>query len=187
MRNLIVFNHITLDGYFVDAQGAMSWAKPGNDDPEYAAFVAENASGGGTLVYGRVTYAMMASYWPTPIADQHMPIVAKSMNAAPKVVFSRTLNEATWNNTRLLKDNLLEEVRKLKAESGPGLCILGSGSIVAQLAAHNLIDEYQMMIDPIALGGGRSMFHGIPAPLHLKLSRSRTFKNGKVFLSYLPS
>ena len=84
MRPLIVFNHITLDGYFVDAQGAMSWAQPGNDDPEYAAFVAENSSGGGTLLFGRVTYAMMASYWPTPIADQHMPVVAKSMNAAPK-------------------------------------------------------------------------------------------------------
>lgn len=184
MRKLIVFNHVTLDGYFVDGRGSMSWAKPGDDDPEYSAFVAENASAGGELLFGRVTYAMMASYWPTPIADQHMPEVARGMNASPKVVFSRTLNEATWNNTRLLKGDLLDEIRKLKTESGPGMCILGSGSIVAQLAAAKVIDEYQIIFDPIALGEGRSMFQGVPSPLHLKLAQSRVFKNGKVFLSY---
>ena len=187
MRKLIAFNHITLDGYFVDANGAMSWAKPGNDDPEYAAFVAQNASGGGELLFGRVTYAMMASYWPTPVADQHMPVVAQQMNAARKVVFSRTLSSADWNNTRLLRGDLLDEVRKLKAESGPGMCILGSGSIITQLAAHGLIDEYQMMMDPVALGKGRSMFDGIPTTLHLKLDQSRIFKNGKVYLSYVPA
>jgi dihydrofolate reductase len=187
MRELIVFNHVTLDGYFVDGNGQMSWAKPGNDDPEYAAFVAENASTGGELVFGRVTYAMMASYWPTPIADQHMPEVAKGMNAAPKVVFSKTLAEAEWNNTRLLKGDVIEEARKLKNEPGPGMCILGSGSIVAQLAAAGLIDEYQMMIDPVALGKGRSMFEGIGSMLQLKLKKSRMFKNGKMFLSYAPA
>jgi len=184
MRKLIVFNHVTLDGYFVDGRGSMSWAKPGDDDPEYAAFVAENASAGGALLFGRVTYAMMASYWPTPIADQHMPEVARGINASPKIVFSRTLSEATWNNTRLLKGDLVDEIRKLKSESGPGMCILGSGSIVAQLAAAEVIDEYQIIFDPIALGEGRSMFHGITSPLHLKLAQSRVFKNGKVFLSY---
>lgn len=94
MRRLIVFNHVTLDGYFADANNAMSWAKPGNDDPEYAAFVRENASGGGELLFGRITYAMMASYWPTPIADQHAPEVARGMNTMAKVVFSRTLQKS---------------------------------------------------------------------------------------------
>ncbi len=187
MRKLIVFNHITLDGLFVDAHGAMSWAKAGNDDPEFASFVAQNASGGGELVFGRVTYDMMASFWPTPIADQHMPEVAKGMNASPKVVFSRTLTEATWNNTRLIKGDLIEEVRRLKQEPGPGMCILGSGSIVAQLAAACLIDEVQVVIDPIALGAGRSMFAGLPLPLQLQLTRTRVFKNGKIFLAYEPA
>jgi dihydrofolate reductase len=186
MRKLLVFNHVTLDGYFVDANGAMSWAKFGNDDPEYAAFVAQNAGGGGELLFGRVTYDMMASYWPTPIASQHMPEVAKGMNSSPKVVFSRTLDKAAWNNTRLLKGDLLEEVRKLKEESGPGMAILGSGSVIAQLAQANLIDEYQVMVDPVALGKGRSMFDGMRDKLSLRLTASRVFKNGKVHLSYVP-
>jgi dihydrofolate reductase len=187
MRKLIVFNHITLDGYFVDDNGAMSWARVGNDDPEYSAFVAQNASGGGELLFGRVTYEMMAGYWPSPIADQHAPEVAKGMNACPKVVFSRTLQQASWNNTRLLKGDLLDEVRKLKSESGTGMCILGSGTIVAQLAQAGLIDEYQVMVDPVALGSGRSMFHGIKDKLSLKLATSRAFNNGKVYLNYVPA
>jgi dihydrofolate reductase len=186
MRKLIVFNHITLDGYFVDHAGQFNWGRHGNDDPEYAQFVAENASGGGELIFGRATYSMMASFWPTPVADQHMPEVARGMNASPKVVFSRTLSEAAWNNTRLLKGDLVTEVRKLKEESGPGMCILGSGSIVAQLAPQGLIDEYQFMVDPVALGKGRSMFDGLPEPLNLKLTKSRVFQNGKVFLRYEP-
>ncbi len=187
MRKLIAFNHTTLDGYFVSPTGDFTWARNGNDDPEYAAFVAENARSGGTLLFGRITYQLMASYWPTPIADQHHPDVAKGMNSMQKVVFSRTLDQATWNNTRLVKDNLVEEVRKMKNESGPGMAIMGSGTIIAQLAAENLIDEYQMMIDPLALGKGRSMFDGIPKQLNLKLARHRIFNNGKVFLTYVPS
>ena len=186
MRKLIVFNHVTLDGYFVSANGDMRWAVTDNDDPEYAAFAAENASGGGEMLFGRVTYEMMASYWPTPIADQHSPEVAKGMNGMAKVVFSKTLDHASWNNTRLMKGDLVSEVRKLKAEDGPGMAIMGSGSIVAQLALENVIDEYQMMIDPLALGAGRSMFEGICEKLSLKLSKSRIFNNGKVFLSYVP-
>jgi dihydrofolate reductase len=187
VRKLIVFNHVTLDGYFVSPSGDFRWAGKGNDDPEYAAFVAENASGGGELLFGRITYELMASYWPTAIADQHNPAVAKGMNSMAKVVFSKTLAEATWNNTRLIKSDLVSEIRKLKEEDGPGMAIMGSGSIVAQLALENVIDEYQMMIDPLALGNGRSMFDGIRDELSLKLTRSRTFKNGKVFLCYEPA
>jgi dihydrofolate reductase len=145
MRKLIVFNHITLDGYFVDGNGQFNWARDGSDDPEYSAFVAENASGGGELLFGRVTYQMMASYWPTPVASQRDPVVAAGMNRSPKVVFSRTLDDASWNNTRLVKGNIVTEVRKMKDEPGPGLVILGSGSIVAHLAPEGLIDEYQLM------------------------------------------
>jgi dihydrofolate reductase len=184
MSKLIVFNHVTLDGYFVDGSGGMNWASVGNDDPEYSAFVAENASGGGQLLFGRVTYELMASYWPTPIADQHHPDVAKGMNSMSKVVFSRTLDQASWSNTRLVKGDLVSEVRKMKDETGPGMAILGSGSIVAQLAQEHLIDEYQMMVDPVALGKGRTMFEGIQEKLSLKLARTRTFNNGKIFLSY---
>jgi dihydrofolate reductase len=186
MRKLIAFNHVTLDGYFVGPNGDFSWARKGNDDPEYSAFVAENASGGGQLLFGRITYELMASYWPTPIADQHDPAVAKGMNSMSKVVFSRTLTLASWNNTRLVKGEIVSEIRKMKNESGPGMAILGSGSIVSQLAQENVIDEYQMIVDPVALGKGRSMFDGINAPLNLKLAKTRTFANGKVYLCYEP-
>ena len=102
MRKLIAFNHVTLDGYFAGPNGAFRWAHAGNDDPEYSAFVAENASGGGELLCGRVTYELMASYRPTPGAEQHDPAVAKGMNSMSKVVFSRTLTKTSWNNTSLV-------------------------------------------------------------------------------------
>jgi dihydrofolate reductase len=187
MRKLIAFNHVTLDGYFVSGNGDNSWAHTGNNDPEYSAFVAENASGGGQLLFGRVTYELMASYWPTPIADQHYPAVAKGMNSMAKVVFSRTLDKASWNNTKLVKGDLVSEVRQMKDKSGPGMAILGSGSIISQLALEHLIDEYQMVVDPVALGRGRTMFDGIKEMLTLKLTKTRTFKNGKIYLCYEPT
>jgi dihydrofolate reductase len=187
MRRLIVFNHVTLDGYFVGVNGDFSWARSGNDDPEYAAFVAGNASGDGQLLFGRITYELMASYWPTPLADQHNPIVAAAMNSMPKVVFSRTLDKALWSNTRLVKGDIVPEIRKMKEEPGPGMAILGSGSIVSQLALEHVIDEYQMVVDPVALGKGRTMFEAIQEMLTLKLTKSRTFKNGKVLLCFEPA
>lgn len=186
MRKLMAFNHVTLDGYFVNAAGDFGWARHGNEDPEFSAFVAENAKSGGALVFGRKTYELMASFWPTPIGDKHDPIVAQQMNAMPKLVFSRTLDKATWNNTRLVKGDLVTEARKLKDETGPDLCILGSGSLITQLAAAGVIDEYQMVVDPVALGKGRTMFEGLPEQLNLKLTQSRIFRNGKIFLSYAP-
>ena len=105
----------------------------------------------------------------------------------PKVVFSRTLSQASWNNTRLVKGDLVAEVRKMKNEPGPGMTILGSGSIVSQLATQRLIDEYQMVVDPVALGKGPTMFDGIKEHLSLKLTKTRTFRNGKVYLCYEPA
>jgi dihydrofolate reductase len=187
MQKLIIYNHISLDGYFVDAEGSMSWAHTGSNDPEWNAFVAENAnSGNGTLVFGRVTYELMIRYWPTPMAAQHDPAVAERMNSLPKVVFSRTLKEATWSNTKLIKNDLVGEVRRLKQESGDGLTVLGSGTIVSQLAQEGLIDEYQVIINPIILGRGRTMFEGMKEKLGLKLNKSRTFGNGNVYLCYSP-
>jgi dihydrofolate reductase len=184
MRKLVVFNTVTLDGYFVDSKSDMSWAHK-NDD-EWNAFVSENASGSGMLVFGRITYELMASYWPTPMALQNSPVVAKGMNAMPKVVFSRTLDNASWRNTKLLKGDLRTEVRKLKQEPGPDMVILGSGTIVSQLAQQNLIDEYQIALSPTVLGQGRTMFEGLQQKLNFKLTNSRTFRNGNVFLCYQP-
>jgi dihydrofolate reductase len=185
MPKLVVYNTMSLDGYFTDSNGDMSWAH--KKDPEWQAFVSENASGGGQLVFGRVTYDLMASFWPTPFAAQSNPVVVERMNSLPKFVFSRTLEEASWNNTTLLKGDLAAEVRKLKQEPGRNLVIMGSGSIIAQLADTGLIDEYQIVMSPIALGNGRTLFEGAKRKLPMKLTRSRAFGNGNVVLTYEPS
>ena len=182
MRKLVVFNMVSLDGFFVDRKGDMSWAH--KNDAEWNAFVNENASGNGVLVFGRITYELMASYWPTPMALQNSPVVAKGMNDMPKIVFSRTLDNASWSNTKLVKGDLATEMRKLKKESGPDMVILGSGSIVSQLAQQDLIDEYQIALSPIVLGKGRTMFEGLNEKLNFKLTKSRTFGNGTVFACY---
>src|SRR5215831_5762113 len=148
MPKLLVFNHVSLDGYFVDANGSMMWAKHDVNDPEWTAFVSENASGDGTLLFGRITYELMVSYWPTPMAKQHDAAVAGRMNSLSKVVFSRTLDKASWHNTRLVNHSLVSEVRRMKEAPGDGLVILGSGSIVSQLAQAGLIDEYQFVVNP---------------------------------------
>jgi len=184
MRKLVVFNNVSLDGYFVDDRGDMSWAH--QRDAEWGAFVSENASGGGVLVFGRVTYDLMAGYWPTAAALEANPVVAEHMNNLPKIVFSRTLDRASWKNTRLIKGDIVSAMKELKQEPGPDMVILGSGSIVSQLTDARLIDEYQVVLCAAVLGGGRTMFEGVKQKLDLTLKKSRTFGNGNVVLWYEP-
>ncbi|SRR6266480_982813 len=182
MRRLVVFNSVTLDGYFAGRNGDLSWAH--KDDPEWNEYVAGNARGSGPLLFGRVTYEMMVSFWPTPAATKSFPEVAKGMNNAQKIVFSRTLDNVSWNNTKLVKGDLAAEVRKLKKEPGGPMTILGSGSIISQLTQQGLIDEYQFVVNPIVLGEGRTMFDGLKNNVALKRTATRTFGNGNVLLSY---
>jgi dihydrofolate reductase len=184
---IIVFNHITLDGYFVDGKGDMSWAHSARNDAEWNAFVAENAKGNAVLMFGRKTYDLMAGYWPTPMALQNAHDVAQKMNSSSKVVFSKTMDQASWQNTRLVQGDLVTEVRNMKQSPGDDMVIFGSGTIVAQLAESGLIDEYQFALNPVAMGKGRSLFEGIKTKLQLKLTKSRTFSNGNVMLWYVPA
>ncbi|MBN8999020.1 MAG: dihydrofolate reductase [Rhizobiales bacterium] len=184
MGRLSVFNQVTVDGYFADAGGDMSWAKASRD-AEFDAFVAGNASGGGTLLFGRVTYEMMAAYWPTPFAAADFPVVAARMNAMPKVVFSRTLARADWNGTRLVADDLVGEVRRLKA--GPDdIAVLGSGSLVVQLAEAGLVDAFEIVVFPLVLGSGRTMFDGLNRRIHFRTTEVRRFRNGCILQRYEP-
>jgi len=183
MRHLSVFNQISLDGYFSGSNGDISWAKA-NQDPEWKNFVNENANTGGVFLFGRVTYEVMKSYWPTPEAIKNDPIVAERMNNQPKFVFSKTLNKALWNNTTVVKGDLISEVRKMKNELGEHLVVMGSGSIVSQLTQAGLIDEFQLVIVPVVLGRGRTMFEGVEDSKTLKPTKTRTFDNGNVLLSY---
>jgi dihydrofolate reductase len=186
MRTLSVFESLSLDGYFTDARNDMSWAHAGGDDPEYAAFTAENAQGGGALVFGRVTYEMMGSFWPTPAATQAMPEVAARMNSLPKIVFSRSPKRADWQNTTLIKGDPVDAMRALKSESGPDMVILGSGTIVSMLAGAGLVDEFQFVYVPVVLGAGRTPFEGNDHRTTLRLLGQRAFRNGKLFGRYAP-
>lgn len=182
MRRISVFNNVSLDGFFTDAKNDMSWAH--KHDEEWNAFASGNASGQGELLFGRVTYDMMAAFWPTPQAAQMLPHVAAGMNAMRKYVVSRTLDRAAWQNTTLVKGDLVAEATRLKEQPGPDLVILGSGSIVSQLTAAGLIDEYQIVLNPIVLGRGRTLFATVDRTLPLTLTKTRAFKNGNVVLWY---
>lgn len=177
---------ISLDGYYCDSRGDMSFAHKPPEDAEWHQFVTQNASGGGMLLFGRTTFDMMAAWWPTPIAAQAMPEVAARMNAMPKIVFSRTLRSADWSNTTLVKDDLIGTVRRMRDETGPDMAILGSGSIVRQLADAGLIDTFQVVVNPVALGAGKSLFSGLTRQLELELTNTRVFRNGSVVLWYSP-
>src|SRR6267142_2810886 len=186
MRKLIVFNQVSVDGYFKSSSGDMGWAHEQRDDPEFRDFISENASGGGVLIFGRKTYEMMASFWPTPAAAEQFPAVAKQMTRLQKVVFSKTLEKVTWSNTKLVKGNPATEIRKMKSEPGEQMVVMGSGTIASQLAQADLIDEYQLVVIPVVLGEGTTMFEGSKRKLPLTLIRSRTFRNGNAFLVYQP-
>ena len=185
MPRLSTFTMVSLDGFTCDAKGDMSWAH--RQDAEWRAYSAENAKGDATLLFGRTTYEMMASFWPSPMALQSAPETAAVMNSRPKVVFSRTLREATWNNTRLAKGDLATEVRSLKAKAAPSLVVLGSASIVSQLAMEGLVDEFRVVIIPIVIGSGKALFAGVSRKLNLKTVSTRAFANGNVLLSYEPA
>jgi dihydrofolate reductase len=185
-RKLVAFMQISLDGYYCDPGGDMSFAHKPPEDVEWHDFVTENARGGGLLLFGRTTYEMMAAWWPTPMAAQAMPEVAARMNAMPKIVFSRTLSSTDWSNTTLVKDDLVATVRRMKGQTGPDMAILGSGSIVRQLADAGLIDSFQVVVNPIALGAGESLFSGLTRRLDLVLTNTRVLRNGSVVLWYTP-
>jgi dihydrofolate reductase len=181
MRKLTAFNFVTLNGFYKDMNNSTAWHIHGE---EGARFSEENMQAGNTLLFGRITYQMMAGFWPSPMATESMPEVAKGMNDAQKIVFSSTLQSVDWDNTTLLKGNLIAEIKILKQQPGSDITILGSGSISAQLANEGLLDGFMLWVDPIAISGGTPMFEGISKQLNFKLTNCRTFKSGAVVLSY---
>ena len=185
MRKLRSYTSISLDGFFTDANGDMSWAHKRDD--EWNAFTGSNAGGNAALLFGRVTYEQMKAFWPTPQAAQMMPEVAAGMNRMPKYVVSRTLDAADWQNTTLLKGDLVREMQALKGSDGPDLVILGSGSVVSQLTEARLIDEYQLVLTAVALGKGRTPFQTLGDRRPFTLKKTRSFTNGNVVLWYEPA
>ena len=183
MRKLFAFNMVTLDGFFEGPNRDISWH---NVDDEFNKFAIEQTGAVGAILFGRVTYELMASYWPTPAAQSDDPIVANLMNTLPKMVFSRTLQKAEWNNTRLIKDNVAEEVLKMKQGPGHDLAVFGSADLLSSLLRLGLIDEHRVMINPVLIGSGTPLFRNIDQKVNLKLVKTRTFESGNVLLYYQP-
>jgi len=183
MRKVIFFNLISLDGYFEGPNRDIDWH---HVDEEFNDFAIQQTSEFGALLFGRVTYELMASYWPTDAARKDDPEVAGLMNTLPKVVFSNTLEKVEWENTTLVKDNFVEEVSKLKEQPGKDIAIFGSSDLAVTFIDLGLIDEFRIMVNPVVLGGGKPILQGISSRLELKLLKVKTFQSGNVLLYYEP-
>lgn len=183
MRKLGVFNFVTLNGYFEGPNHDISWHRHGAEENKFSD---DSLKAEGILLFGRRTYEMMYSFWPTPMAAEQFPETAKGMNKSEKIVFSNTMKKAEWKNTKVIGGDIVAEMKRLKKSKGMGMTVLGSGSIVTQFADAGLIDEYRIMIDPVAIGNGTTLFNGLKNKLDLKLTDTRTFKSGVVLLCYEP-
>ena len=195
MRRIVTFNNVSADGYFARPDGNLDWVVP---DDEIYRTAAERMPGADTILFGRRTYELFEGFWrhavddsataPDPhgagrrsgaIRDQALWI-----NEATKVVFSRTLKDVTWRNSRLLRGLDPREIEAMKRQPGKDMIIFGSGSIVSQLTQHGLIDEYQFVVGPTLLGSGRSLLSGVSKSLRLDLLEATEYQSGNVVLRY---
>ncbi len=183
MSRLFAFNMVTLDGYFEGPGHDISWH---NVDEEFNAYAIAQLHDIGTLVFGRVTYELMASYWSTAAAKTDDAVVAELMNSLPKIVVSKRLAEVSWTNSRLIQGRLEDEFSKLKRRSEKDLAVFGSANLLKSLMQMDLVDEHRLMVNPIVLGTGTHLFQRGEGKLSLRLLRTRAFKNGNVLLSYEP-
>jgi len=183
MRNIIVFENVTLDGFMAGPNGEIDWAI---QDDEVTQYSKEGQDSTDMFLFGRVTYEMMASFWPTPAGKSANPVFAEVLNNSPKIVFSSTLEKADWQSTEVVKELNKEEILKMKQQPGKNMMIFGSGTIVEQLTNLGLIDEYQLMVNPVILGKGKPLFKDIKDRINLKLVKTKTFSKGIVLLQYQP-
>ncbi len=183
MRKVVFFMLTTLDGFFEGPNGEINWH---NVDAEFNEFAIEQLNSVDVLLFGRVTYELMAGYWPTESARKNDPVVAEKMNQMPKIVFSKTTSSVEWQNSRLVKDNFVEEITKLKEQPGRDLIIFGSSDLAVTFIQHDLIDEFRIMLNPVVLGDGKPLFKGIQNKLSLKLIKARVFNSGNVLHYYEP-
>jgi dihydrofolate reductase len=190
MRKIVMINWISLDGFFAGPNGEIDWMirdpevdkalhEPSPDPPESA--------GSNTMLLGNTTYTMFENSWPQiakdPNAPEELHNLADEVIGMTKIVFSKTRKEVTWENSKLLHGNLIEEVKKLKQADGSSIIIFGSGTIVQQLSNAGLIDEYFFALTPVVLGEGKSLFQDVKK-LNLRLLEARHFKSGNVLLRY---
>ena len=183
MRNIIVQEMVTVDGFFAGPKGEIDWHVVDGEFNEYAIGVLNSVD---TLIFGSVTYELMANYWPTPAALKDDPVVAGRMNSLSKIVFSKEPTGTSWNNTKILNDINADELLKMKQDAGKDMIIFGSGIIVSALTVLGLIDEYRFIVNPVILGKGKTLFAGVDGAKKLKLIKTQQFSSGNVLLQYKP-
>ena len=183
MRKLLSFMVVTLDGYVAGPNGEFDWP---NVDDEFNDFAIRQLDEIDTLLFGRLGYENMAAYWPTPEARRDDPLVARRMNDVAKIVFSTTLEKADWENTTLIREDAPATVMELKRRPGQAVAIFGSPDLTVSLLGARLVDEIRVMVHPILLGGGRSLFDALHERVPLTHLRTQTFRSGNVLISYRP-
>jgi dihydrofolate reductase len=185
MRKIILFMHTSLDGFVAGPNGEMDWINVDDDMFEYAGKQTDEAD---TALYGRVTYEMMESYWPTaadqPTASKHDIQHSRWYNSVAKIILSRTMQGVNLKNTTVISDNVSNEINKLKKQPGKNILIFGSPSASHSLMQQNLIDDFWLFINPIILAHGIPLFAGLKDKLKLKLLFSKVFSSGVVALHY---
>ncbi len=175
----------SLDGYFEGLNHDLSWH---HTDDEFNNFAIKQTGEVGTILFGRRTYEMMADYWSKDAAYAENPAkIVHQMNDIPKVVFSHSLAIATWSNTKLVSTGVESFVRDLKTSAKQDLAIFGSNNLMVSLAEVGLVDEFRIMLNPVALGRGTALFTGLTRRFDLRLTSTRAFKNGNLLLTYHPS
>jgi len=196
MRRIVTFDNVTADGYFAGSDGNLAWVV---QDDEIYKTSRERSPDIDTILFGRRTYELFAGFWPQAVDDSRaapdphgggrrsavMRDMATWLNDTTKLVFSRTLKDATWRNSRLLPELDPREIEAMKRQPGHDMIVFGSGSIVSQLTQHGLIDEYQFVVNPILLGSGRSLVSGVSKSSRLELQEARKFSSGNVLLRYV--
>ena|SRR3990172_3192954 len=185
MRKLVLFMHTSLDGCVAGPNGELDWIPYDRELEIYAEGIVNTV---GSPMYGRVTYEMMKSYWPTVLKDssasKHDMDHAQWLENVEKIVFSKTLKKADWNNTRVISGNIAEEVSRLKKQQGKPVVIFGSPTLAHTCMGLDLIDEYQLTVSPVILGSGKALFKEIKNRTNLKLINAKTFNSGVVGFHY---
>jgi dihydrofolate reductase len=184
MRNILFQMMISVDGFFEGPNRELDWHVV---DEEFINYAVELLDSVDAILFGRVTYQMMAAYWQTPTAIAECPIVAEKMNSLPKFVFSPTLEKVEWQNTTLVKGNIAGEVAHLKQKPGKDMVIFGSSDLAVALTKLGMIDEYRIIVNPVVLGSGKTLLEGFNERLRLTLIDAKTFSSGNVLLRYRPA
>lgn len=185
MRKVIAFMHVSLDGFVAGTNGELNWVSHGEDITQYVDQLIGTTD---TAMYGRNTYQLMHSYWPTVLANPESlsrdVAHANWVENVSKIVFSRSLEKADWNNTTLVKDHIPQTIANLKAQPGKSLMIFGSPRLTHSFMELDLIDEYRLTINPVILGTGIPLFTSATKPNSLKLLETQTFESGVIAVVY---